>query len=104
MKRNNHRKRIMSFVFALIAAIIPTFFLSLCLPAPASSEEIYRFERMWPTLQQPWYFSQPSGVAVDSNGCVFVLDSDLQRIQKFTSEGRFVTKWGSRGTGDGQFY
>ncbi|NIN92136.1 hypothetical protein GTO36_03940, partial [bacterium] len=26
-----------------------------------------------------------------------------QRIQKFTSDGTFVTKWGSYGTGDGQF-
>ena len=26
------------------------------------------------------------------------------RIQKFTSQGVFLTKWGTEGTGDGQFY
>ncbi|WP_440951435.1 SBBP repeat-containing protein [Methanosphaerula subterraneus] len=27
-----------------------------------------------------------------------------ERVQKFTSDGTFVTKWGTRGSGDGQFY
>jgi sugar lactone lactonase YvrE len=26
-----------------------------------------------------------------------------RRIQKFTSDGKFITKWGSEGSGDGQF-
>ena len=26
------------------------------------------------------------------------------RIQKFDSNGTFITKWGSHGSGDGQFY
>ena len=38
-----------------------------------------------------------------SDGSVYVADMDSHRIQKFTSEGVFVTKWGSLGTGDGQF-
>jgi sugar lactone lactonase YvrE len=46
----------------------------------------------------------PLGVAVDSSGYIYVTDSLNHRIQKFTSTGTFVTKWGSGGTGDGQFY
>jgi len=75
-------------------------FLSLLVffPPVAFSEEIYRFERMWPTLPQPWYFDLPNGIAVDKEGNVFVTDRANQRIQKFTSDGQFLTRWsfGSR--------
>ncbi len=74
----------------------------LLLPTLASSEETYKFERMWPTLKQPWYFNQPTGIAVDSSGFVYVADGN-NRIQKFTSDGQFVAKWGSYGHGDGEF-
>jgi hypothetical protein len=48
-------------------------------------------------------FSSPSGIAVDSFGNVYVADTGNSRIQKFTSTGAFITKWGSSGNGDGQF-
>jgi DNA-binding beta-propeller fold protein YncE len=48
-------------------------------------------------------FGSPEGIAVDSAGNVYVADSDNQRIQKFASDGQFLSKWGSSGTGDGQF-
>jgi len=45
------------------------------------------------------------GVAVDSAGNVYVADPGPgnHRIQKFDSNGTFLTKWGSLGSGDGQF-
>jgi hypothetical protein len=76
----------------------------LCVPTISLSEEIYKFERMWPTLQQPWYFSDPYAVVADKDGNIYVADTYNHRIQKFTSNGQFVTKWGSYGSGDGQFY
>src|SRR4030095_10879422 len=53
----------------------------------------------------------PQGVAVDGSGNVFVTDYGncagffcvIDRIQKFTNTGTFLTKWGSPGNGDGQF-
>ncbi len=36
-------------------------------------------------------------------GNLYVADRNLHRMQKFTGEGSFVTKWGSFGTGEGQF-
>jgi tripartite motif-containing protein 71 len=61
-------------------------------------------------------FKNPSGIAVDNSGNVFVADTDNNRIQKFqlaspcpTSTTQivagvcFVTKWGSSGSGNGQF-
>lgn len=40
-------------------------------------------------------FSLPGSVAVDSSGNTFVADLWNYRIQKFDSEGRFSSKWGS---------
>ncbi len=58
-------------------AIIAACLISLILiPATASAEDTYRFQRMWPTLHQPWYFSSPYGIAVDGNGNVYVADTD----------------------------
>jgi len=43
------------------------------------------------------------GIAVDKAGNVYVADSDNARVQVFTAKGGFLRKWGSQGTGDGQF-
>jgi len=40
---------------------------------------------------------------VDSSGNVYVADTGNHRIQKFNASGEFLAKWGSEGTGDGQF-
>jgi streptogramin lyase len=66
-------------------------------------KETYIFQRMWPTLQQPWYFNYPHGITVDTNGLVYVVDTLNHCIQKFTSDGQFVTTWGSYGSGNGDF-
>jgi len=38
-----------------------------------------------------------------SDGSVYVSEGNNNRIQKFTSEGVFVSKWGTEGTGYGEF-
>jgi tripartite motif-containing protein 71 len=47
-------------------------------------------------------FYGAGGVAVDAMENVYVTDGN-GRVQKFTSDGVFLSKWGSLGTGDGQF-
>ena len=42
-------------------------------------------------------------MAVDGSGNVYVADAWNDRIQKFDSDGNFLTKWGTEGDGDGQF-
>ena len=42
-------------------------------------------------------------MAVAADGSVYVADRGNHRIQKFDADGVFVTKWGSSGTGNGQF-
>ena len=48
-------------------------------------------------------FSSPRSVAVDAAGNIYVADTSNARIQKFDSNGGYLSQWGSNGTGDGQF-
>jgi tripartite motif-containing protein 71 len=41
-------------------------------------------------------------VTADRQGHIYVADHNF-RIQKFTTDGKFLTHWGSKGSGDGQF-
>jgi hypothetical protein len=48
-------------------------------------------------------FESPLGIACDSAGNVYVVDSGNHRIQKFTSGGVYASQWGTQGSGNGQF-
>ena len=49
-------------------------------------------------------FDHPGDVTLDSSGeLLYVTDSRNNRIQKFDSDGKFITKWGSQGITDGKF-
>ena len=44
-------------------------------------------------------FNEPWGIAVAPNGNVYVVDTWNYRVQKFTSDGKFLSMWGSNGFG-----
>ena len=52
-------------------------------------------------------FSGPADVAIASNGDIFVADGHMEgpvnRIVRFSKDGRFITAWGTRGSAPGQF-
>ena len=49
-------------------------------------------------------FNGPSGLAIDSQGNMVVVDSKNNRVQKYTLDGAsFISSFGSEGSGDGQF-
>ncbi len=47
--------------------------------------------------------NEPSAIAVDSLGNVYVTDTTYGIIQKFSKDGKFITKWGSFGINNGEF-
>jgi DNA-binding beta-propeller fold protein YncE len=49
------------------------------------------------------YFWGPRGIAVDSNGRVFVADTGNKRIVVFDEEGNYITEFGTAGLDPGQF-
>jgi len=48
-------------------------------------------------------FNEPWGVAVAPNGNVYVMDTWNYRIQKFSSDGEFLTMWGTNGFAESPF-
>ena len=50
-------------------------------------------------------FNRPTDVAWDRAGNIYVADGigNNNRVAKFDKDGRFITHWGSTGTGPGQF-
>src|SRR5665213_97336 len=55
----------------------------------------------------PGYFNRPTGVAIARNGDIFVADGhggdSNARVVKFSKSGAFLTAWGTKGSGPGQF-
>lgn len=68
------------------------------------TNEIHRFTASGALLSQ-WgsngdgngEFAAPRGVATGPDGSVYVADRENHRIQKFSSTGTFITKWGKKG-------
>jgi DNA-binding beta-propeller fold protein YncE len=48
-------------------------------------------------------FLQPHGIGIDSKDNLYVTDAELLNVQRFDSNGNFITKWGSVGEAGGQF-
>ncbi|MDQ6864760.1 MAG: hypothetical protein M3044_13165 [Thermoproteota archaeon] len=48
-------------------------------------------------------FKDAGGIGVDALGHIYVVDRSSDRIEKFDSNGTFITEWGSLGTSNGQF-
>ncbi|MEA2425215.1 MAG: tripartite motif-containing protein 71, partial [Thermoleophilaceae bacterium] len=42
-------------------------------------------------------------LATDAQGNIYITDTVLTRVQKFSPTGQFLAKWGTAGSGDGQF-
>lgn len=47
-------------------------------------------------------FDGPIGIAIDSQGFIYVSDSGNNRIQKFSANGEFIKSWGSEGIAKGE--
>src|SRR5439155_226137 len=52
------------------------------------------FLATWGSARASGEFANPSGVATDGNGNIYVADTGNSRIQKFDANGTFLTAWG----------
>ncbi|HXX06089.1 MAG TPA: hypothetical protein VEJ68_04625 [Candidatus Bathyarchaeia archaeon] len=48
-------------------------------------------------------FINPTGIAIDSNNDIYVIDSGNSKIKKFDPDGKLLLSWGAVGSGKGQF-
>ena len=71
-------------------ALVFLFVILLFIPALASSEETYKFERMWPDLLLQWNFRSPADGAIDGGRNVYVADTGNDRIRKFSQDGVWI--------------
>jgi len=99
------RSRIMRRMTVILVAVLLGFTASTCaLPVSSQNDSVYNLLLEWGTYGTlDGQFSNPTSIALDSSGNVYVADTGNMRIQKFTSTGTSITKWGSYGSGDGQF-
>src|SRR6266545_7115321 len=77
----------------LLVLLLQLFSMSLAHGAPG--DFLYK-------LGTQRLFDYPEAIAVDGSGNIYVGDRQ-NRIQVFNSAGTFLRKWGSEGSGDGQF-
>lgn len=47
-------------------------------------------------------FARPGSVAVDAQGNLWVVDSNNNRLEKFSEKGEYLSKFGTEGSGNGQ--
>ncbi|RPJ69494.1 MAG: 6-bladed beta-propeller, partial [Alphaproteobacteria bacterium] len=81
-------------------------FLLVLMSASVTHAETYTFVTKWGSYDSGgvlYPILDPYGIAVDSSGNVYVADKNNHRIQKFDSNGTYITKWGSLGNGNGSF-
>jgi hypothetical protein len=58
---------------------------------------------LWTANGEPDRLSGVRALAVDAAGNVYVQDAHHHRVVKFDASGQLVTRWGSEGSGPGQF-
>ena len=52
----------------------------------------------------PGHFSHPQFIAVGDDGSIYVSDLGNKRVQKFSSNGEYITEWGKSGKQSGEFH
>jgi sugar lactone lactonase YvrE len=108
MQRQGSTLSISKFIIFIISSTLIMFIIPISNDAIAqtsvSTNESYHFVKKWGfnTLSDRKFESGQS-MAVNSQGNVYIIDSDNNRIQKFDSNGKFITEWRPVGCGGKDF-
>ena len=96
------RKPHLSFLLAAILSFTLQSPSSVALAADVARES-YVYKGAIIGIKDAGLISEPGPVTTDSAGNIYALDLGTHRVQKFSSDGEFLTSWGSYGSGLGQF-
>ena len=92
-----------SIVQKCIRMIFPVVVIISVSSSSISASEQYELVTEWGGFgEEEGQFISPLGLTVDSENNIYVTDITLNRIQKFTSDGVFISTWGETGKEDGQ--
>ena len=95
LRRRNYLSKRMNTIFAKVAKAV-SYNLILAWGCPNASTQTCA------PSSSPGQFNSPLGVAVDASGrYVYVVDTINRRVQKFDSNGNFLTTWGTYGLSEG---
>ena len=87
-------------VRAMLSLVLMLLVTALAAPATAEDPPVYSF-KFGSNGNGDGEFQNPRGMAFDLSGNIYVVDLQLNRVQKFTAAGVFISKFGSVGDGDG---
>ena len=85
-------KRTIIYLFSVVLLI-----LVAC--APLNSTDILESKNIGMSVS----FNSPTGLAIDTKGNLYVVDSGNHRVLKFDSEGNLSLEFGKHGKGEGEF-
>lgn len=86
----------------VIALAIATTLVVLWLVRSSSATNDLNLVRSYPlTPLEDTTFNRPLGMSRDTSGNFYVVDSANARIQKFDSDGNFISQFGARGSSNG---
>lgn len=95
---------LLTLVAGLVALAPPRAPDTVPLPAVENAGiAVGQFASLWQATGGPERLDKPSGLAVDGEGNIWVVDANRGTLDIFAPDGTFVESWGGPGDGDGQF-
>ena len=84
-----------SYSFVILSFIIIFVYIEKDIDIDNVYGEEYAFSKTWGSAgTSDGQFMLPHSLAIDIHGNIYVTDTGNNRVQKFNSDGFFITKWG----------
>jgi sugar lactone lactonase YvrE len=91
-------------VFSLLLIVYSTDSEKLSVRATETEQHVYELvKKIGKSGLGNGQFKGPIGITIDAQDNLYIVDSGNHRVQKFDSEGNFITTWGQQGSMGGEF-